>query len=262
MFIYRERNLLAIETAPLDQRRDRDDSAQAEQQQRDDADEHQVTLATNALFAIGCDRLPTSAAQRLLEIDGRRRIHARGDPGSQSFTAAPGDRGDLPRRGRSHTFDCGWDVKPRVVYMPSAAYWPKATPVWMHDRRDEILARLRRDVGGSYVIKEDEEPDHSPRAAVFGTRPADPPDHVKGVIVLTAQEWATVFGTLHAEGSHRGEWAAVLLEHFDFEPFSEYSPPREAAAFAARHKGKTGMGSTPEAAVDHLRKLTGRPDLQ
>lgn len=64
--------------------------------------------------------------------------------------------------GRTYEFDCGWGVTPRVVYVPSAAYWPKATPAWMRDRRDEILDRLRHGMGGRYVVEEDEEPDRSP----------------------------------------------------------------------------------------------------
>ncbi|KAB8194047.1 hypothetical protein FH608_017815 [Nonomuraea phyllanthi] len=56
--------------------------------------------------------------------------------------------------GASFTFDCGWGVRPHVVYVPSAEYWPRVTPAWMHGRRDEILGRLRDYVGARYVIEE------------------------------------------------------------------------------------------------------------
>ena len=132
----------------------------------------------------------------------------------------------------------------------------------MRDRRNEILRRLRRYVGGRYVIEEDEEPDRAPRVMVFGPRLADPPDSGKGVRVLTPQQWQTVFGSHHTEGSRRGEWAAALVGPFEFGPFTAFSPPDEAVEFPRRHEGRIGMGSTPDEAVDDLRKLTGKPDLR
>lgn len=56
----------------------------------------------------------------------------------------------------TYTFDCAWGDfrRPYHVYVPTAEHWDRATPEFMHGRRDEILDRLRGWAGCDYVIHE------------------------------------------------------------------------------------------------------------
>lgn len=140
--------------------------------------------------------------------------------------------------GASFTFGCGWGVKPYVVYVPSAGYWPRATPAWMHDRRDEILGRLRDYAGTRYVIEEFEKSNTGPR------------------------QWVTVLGARCSDGSIPGEWVAVLMEPDETAtPDSTWTPERRGQFFAD-HADRAGGGSTPDEAVEDLRQRVGRPDLR
>ena len=44
--------------------------------------------------------------------------------------------------GRTYVVNCGWGVEPPVAYIPAAAAWRAEVPVWLHDRRDEVIAVL------------------------------------------------------------------------------------------------------------------------
>jgi len=45
---------------------------------------------------------------------------------------------------RTFCFSCGWGVEPPVAYIPSEADWQRCTPVWLHDRRDEVVEVMKR----------------------------------------------------------------------------------------------------------------------
>jgi hypothetical protein len=139
--------------------------------------------------------------------------------------------------GASFTFDCAWGVKPYAVYVPSAEYWPEATPAWMHDRRDEILGRLRDYGGARYVIKEYAKSTSGPR------------------------QWVTVLGARHSDGSIPGEWIAVLMDPEETATPHASWTPEQRGQFFTDHAGRVGGGATPDEAVEDLRKRTGRPDL-
>ncbi|NUP18476.1 MAG: hypothetical protein HOZ81_20795 [Streptomyces sp.] len=140
--------------------------------------------------------------------------------------------------GASFTFDCAWGVEPFVLFVPSPEYWPRATPAWMHNRRDEILGRLREFVGARYVIEEDPGSRSAPR------------------------EWVAVVAARHSDGSIPGEWLAVLMDPRETAPPDSSWTPEQRARFFADHAGRIGGGSTPQEAVEVLRQLVGRPDLQ
>jgi len=64
---------------------------------------------------------------------------------------------------REFVFDCGWGATPPVAYVPSAVIWNQVTPLWMRDRRAEIVQRLAAD-GGHRL--EDTEVGYPPSADV------------------------------------------------------------------------------------------------
>lgn len=140
--------------------------------------------------------------------------------------------------GDSFTFDCAWGVEPFVVYVPSAEYWPQATPAWMHDRRDEILGRLRDYVGARYVIEEFTKSSAGPR------------------------QWVAVLGARHSDGSIPGEWIAVLMDPDETATPHASWTPEQRGRFFTDHAGRVGGGSTPEEAVEDLRQRVGRPELR
>lgn len=43
----------------------------------------------------------------------------------------------------SYVVNCGWGVEPPVAYIPAASVWKEKTPPWLHDRRDEVVERLK-----------------------------------------------------------------------------------------------------------------------
>ena len=46
--------------------------------------------------------------------------------------------------GRDFVFDCGWAVDPPIAYIPADADWVHCVPIWLHDRRDEVVAAMMR----------------------------------------------------------------------------------------------------------------------
>jgi hypothetical protein len=58
--------------------------------------------------------------------------------------------------GGAHSFRCGWgDLEQTLtVTVPAAEHWDRATPDWMHGRRDEFLDRLRLWAGVGCTIDE------------------------------------------------------------------------------------------------------------
>lgn len=49
----------------------------------------------------------------------------------------------VDEHGRSFMFDCGWGVEPPVAYLPPAPEWTTCVPVWLHTRRDEVIAAMQ-----------------------------------------------------------------------------------------------------------------------
>lgn len=59
-------------------------------------------------------------------------------------------------QGRSFTFYCGWGVEPPHAYIPAAADWARCVPGWLHERRDEVIALMRR---MGHIVDEGHYPD-------------------------------------------------------------------------------------------------------
>ena len=45
--------------------------------------------------------------------------------------------------GRSFTFQCGWGVDPLVAYVPGGDQWERCVPVWLRDRRGEVVEAMK-----------------------------------------------------------------------------------------------------------------------
>lgn len=46
--------------------------------------------------------------------------------------------------GRSFTFDCGWGADPPVAYVPASEDWPACVPVWLNERRAEVVEAMKK----------------------------------------------------------------------------------------------------------------------
>ena len=57
---------------------------------------------------------------------------------------------------QSFVFYCGWGVEPPVAYVAAEADWRRCVPVWLHERRDEVIA-LMESMG--HVVHEGHYPD-------------------------------------------------------------------------------------------------------
>ena len=53
--------------------------------------------------------------------------------------------------GRTFTFDCGWGVNPPVAYVPPPAKWQSCVPVWLRDRRAEVIEAMKNT---GHVVKD------------------------------------------------------------------------------------------------------------
>lgn len=49
--------------------------------------------------------------------------------------------------GHSYRFDADWTITPGVTYVPAPEIWDSCVPVWMRERREEIVGRLRTHSG-------------------------------------------------------------------------------------------------------------------
>jgi hypothetical protein len=53
--------------------------------------------------------------------------------------------------GHTLQFDCAWGVDPPVAYIPSASHWQNHAPLWIRDRRDEVIEAMAKE---GHVVKE------------------------------------------------------------------------------------------------------------
>jgi hypothetical protein len=44
--------------------------------------------------------------------------------------------------GRTFRLDCGWGVTPPVAYIPYADTWKSCVPVWLRERRDDVIRAI------------------------------------------------------------------------------------------------------------------------
>ena len=68
--------------------------------------------------------------------------------------------------GHSFTFDCAWGAHPLLAYIPSVERWPECVPIWLHGRRDEVIAAIKsvnhEVVDGLYPILQAPDPREAP----------------------------------------------------------------------------------------------------
>jgi hypothetical protein len=60
---------------------------------------------------------------------------------------------------RVFVFDCGWGGDPLVVYVPSVEDWHRCVPSWLHDRRDEVIAAMKKTL--NHTVREGFCPDYT-----------------------------------------------------------------------------------------------------
>jgi hypothetical protein len=63
-----------------------------------------------------------------------------------ALTATPRWKEELiinDERGRTFTFDCGWGLNPPVAYVPPLAEWRRCVPVWLRERRAEVVEAMK-----------------------------------------------------------------------------------------------------------------------
>jgi hypothetical protein len=137
--------------------------------------------------------------------------------------------------GHEFSFWYTW-FTPHVITVPSAAYWPRATPEWMHDRRTEILGRLQAWADDNNASLSETDIGYT---STRGRRP-----------------WVFGLGPRRDGGPLSGKHLAILMNSDERSPGRSLSDYDEWARLIHDHQGRIGSGISPrDAAWDLKRQL-------